>query len=553
MKNLYKNKGIKMLLVGSMLTLSLTMPLQAQAEGKDDTISVPLRTISESIGAKVTWDAGKQQVTVQRGGQSWMMTIGENTAMINGKQVMMSGVASMVDDKTFVPLNALEDALKVQLDWNATEGLTIDSNDVAALGSYYMKLLFEGKYSEARAMMSEHLQSLIPEAMMPRMFNFSATPYGTFKELTAISHEKTKIRNNAYLTYLTSQSVPFQFAVRFDDNNNVDDLYSSIADPSTYIKPSYDHPEKYIEQEVVVGEGVTAVPGTLTLPVGDGPFPSVILVHGSGPSDRDEAIGGYKPFRDLAVGLAAKGIAVLRYEKQTYENSIQSALNPKFTVKEESIDDALKAVKLLQADHRMDKNRIFIIGHSQGGMLIPKIIEQDSNQTIAGAVVMAGPNKPLEDVLLDQKTASLERLKEAGQPEEVIAAAKQQVAAWEQVVQLLHDPKYSTDHMPQGVAIPNAYWWFDFQGYHAGEVAKTQTVPLLVLQGDNDKQVSVNHLDRWKQDLSTRKDVTYALYPRLNHFFVPVDQPSTGEEYGIPGNIPSLVIDDISNWLLKQK
>lgn len=547
------SKSFKTLVAGAMLTLTLAMPLQAMAESKESTMAVPLRTISESIGAKVTWDAAKQQATVSRGGIEFTVTIGDKNATVNGKQITFNSAVAKVDNKIVLPLEVIEEALQVELDWNETSGLSIDSDDTAALGSYFMQLLISGKYSEARAMMNDNLQTVIPETLMPVIFNFAASPYGALTELAAVQHEKTKVHNNSHLTYMTSHSIPVQFSVRFDHQNKVDELFIAPAIPSTYQKPSYDNAELYTEEEVVVGEGATALPGTLTLPKGEGPFPSIVLVHGSGPNDRDESNRGYKTFRDLAVGLAGKGIAVLRYEKQTRENSTRISMNPKVTVKEEAIDDALKAVDLLKSDKRLDSERIFVIGHSQGGMLIPKIIEQDKNKSIAGTVVMAGPSKPLEDVISDQNKDAIDRLIKAGQPEEVIAIAKQQAAGWEQFVQILRDPQYSTTNMPQGIAVPSPYWWFDFRGYYAGELAKKQTGPLLILQGENDYQVTANHLDGWKKALSERKDVTYKLYPKLNHYFVPVDQPSTGAEYIIPGNVTETVINDIAEWLLKQK
>lgn len=550
---LFKTKSFKTLIAGSMLTLTLAMPLQAMAESKEAPLTVPLRTIAESIGAKVTWDPAKQQATVLRGGLQFTVTIGGNTAIVNGKPVTMSGNATTIDERMTVPLDALEEALQINVDWHSEKGLAIDSNDVPTLGSYFVHLLLNGQFPEARTMMNEKLQGLIPEALMPVIFNFSASPYGALTDLVAVQQEQNKVHNNALLTYTTDKSIPLQIDIRFDDQGKVDDIYIEIATPSNYQKPIYDKADQYKEEEVVVGKGATAVPGTLTLPKGDGPFPSVVLVHGSGPSDRDETVGGYKTFRDLAVGLAAKGIAVLRYEKQTHENPISSAMNPKFTVQEESVDDALQAISLLQSDKRIDNKRVFVIGHSQGGMLVPRIIEQDKNQAIAGTIIMSSPNQPLEDVLTDQMKAGLDRLVEAGQPEEVIAVGKQQIAAWEQQVKILKDPQYSVKNIPSTFTMPNAYWWFDFRDYYAGNIAKTQAGPLLILQGENDMQVLPDQLDSWKKALSARKDVTYKSYPKLNHFYVSVDQPSTGEEYNLPGNVPANVIDDIATWLLKQK
>jgi dienelactone hydrolase len=103
-----------------------------------------------------------------------------------------------------------------------------------------------------------------------------------------------------------------------------------------------------------------------------------VLVHGSGPQDRDETIGPNKPFRDLAWGLASQGIAVLRYEKRTKKHAMKLVLiKNTITVKQETIDDALAAVALLRKTERIDPNRIFVLGHSLGGMLIPRIGARD--------------------------------------------------------------------------------------------------------------------------------------------------------------------------------
>ena len=118
-----------------------------------------------------------------------------------------------------------------------------------------------------------------------------------------------------------------------------------------YEPPAYVNQDTFKEQEVQVGQGEWVLPGTLSLPVGDGPFAAVVLVHGSGPQDRDETIGPNKPFRDLAWGLASQGIAVLRYDKRTrvYGKKMQE-IAATITVKEEVIDDELDAVALLLHD-----------------------------------------------------------------------------------------------------------------------------------------------------------------------------------------------------------
>ena len=145
----------------------------------------------------------------------------------------------------------------------------------------------------------------------------------------------------------------------------------------------------------------------------------MILVHGSGPHDRDETIGPNKPFRDLAHGLASQGIAVLRYEKRTKEHPVRMAMSVNtITVKEETIDDAVAAFEALKSQEKIDPKRIFVLGHSLGGTLLPRIGK--AKDGIAGFISLAGSTRPMEDLVLEQTRyiLSLERETIPGSREE---------------------------------------------------------------------------------------------------------------------------------------
>src|ERR1035438_4645996 len=152
-------------------------------------------------------------------------------------------------------------------------------------------------------------------------------------------------------------------------------------------RPEYSQPSTFKEREVTVGDGEWKLPGTLTVPVGAGPFPAVVLVHGSGPNDRDETVGGAKGFQDLGEGLASRGIVVLRYEKRTLQYRARIASIANFTVQEEVVDDAVKAAALLRSLAEVNGSRVFVIGHSLGAYVAPRIAELDGK--LAGIVLMA--------------------------------------------------------------------------------------------------------------------------------------------------------------------
>ena len=151
-----------------------------------------------------------------------------------------------------------------------------------------------------------------------------------------------------------------------------------------------------LRENITIGAG-TKYPlgGTLTLPVSDRPVPAVVLVHGSGSSNRDEKVMKLTPFRDLAEGLARQGIGSLRYDKRSFVHGLKMIRDKSapLTVRQETIEDAVLAAEMLRQDPRVDKNALFLIGHSMGGMLAPRIDAEGGN--FRGLVIMAGSPRRL--------------------------------------------------------------------------------------------------------------------------------------------------------------
>ena len=157
------------------------------------------------------------------------------------------------------------------------------------------------------------------------------------------------------------------------------------------------------QEKIILGQGSRfPLKGMLTLPDGDGPFPAVVLVHGSGSSNMDEKVGKLTPFKDIALGLADRGIASVRYDKRSYAHGLKMVLDRKtvITAREETIDDALLAASLLRSDSRIDPDRVFLLGHSMGGMLAPRI--ECSGGDFRGLILLAGTPRRMEEVLADQ-------------------------------------------------------------------------------------------------------------------------------------------------------
>jgi hypothetical protein len=170
----------------------------------------------------------------------------------------------------------------------------------------------------------------------------------------------------------------------------------SKVDKDFYKIPEYVDTASFTERKYEFGVEGWRLPGVLTIPKGEGLFPTVVLVHGSGPNDRDETLGPNKPFRDIAWGLASRKIAVFRYDKRTlvHRNKFMK-ISDSITPFLETVEDAIKAVDTLKSIPEIDGMKIYVLGHSLGGTLLPRIAKEDTS--IKGMIVMAGSTKPLED------------------------------------------------------------------------------------------------------------------------------------------------------------
>lgn len=271
-----------------------------------------------------------------------------------------------------------------------------------------------------------------------------------------------------------------------------------------------------------------------------------MLVQGSGAHDLDETAGPNKPFRDIADGLAKAGIASLRYDKCTFDYALKAAANPDFTIDDEVTDDALTALRLLAKQKSVDPHRVFVLGHSLGAQMAPRIAKRDPQ--LAGVIMLAA--RPLLDVLAEQIREGGQR---AGQTKAQIAKAEQPVVA-EQAILAKADPQ----HPPKGMsyAIPGApvpqVYQLSLHDYHQVAVAKSLTVPMLILQGGNDFQVSpINDFDAWKKALAGKSNVTFHLFPGLSHLFMsgPTKSPA---DYEKPAHVDPAVIRAIADWIKAQ-
>ena len=277
------------------------------------------------------------------------------------------------------------------------------SPDLVAAAQAFIDLLATRDFASAERYFNTTMHTALPQEKLQETWNTIMAQAGAFEHQV---RTRTEERSGSKVVIVTCafEKAALDIQVAFDPAQRIAGLFFAPAQTTTeYAPPSYVQPNAFRETEVMVGTGEWVLPGTLTVPRGPSVCPAVVLVHGSGPLDRDETVFANKPFRDLAWGLASQGIAVLRYEKRTKQHAATlGAIGGPLTVKEETIDDVLAAIALLRQTAGIETTRIFVLGHSLGGMLIPRIGSRDPH--IAGFIVFAGPTRPLEDTILEQTT-----------------------------------------------------------------------------------------------------------------------------------------------------
>ena len=301
----------------------------------------------------------------------------------------------------------------------------------------------------------------------------------------------------------------------------------------------------FAQREVVVECGDFRLPATLTLPAEAAlrKVPCVVMVHGSGPNDRDETIGPNKPFRDLAQGLAARGIATLRYDKRTFvykQNSVPQGRELDYDV--EVTDDAVAAIALASTLPEVATDSVYLLGHSLGGTLAPRIAERAPQ--LAGLVVMAGLVRPLGDAILEQVEYILSL---QGEPNEQarlqVETLKRQVENMKRLDTFEYNPA-----LPLPMGIPASYWRMTLQ-YKPAEVAARLQLPMLFLQGERDYQVTMIDFGLWQVNLMFSRWATFKSYPRLNHLMQEGEGKAVPAEYQQAQPVAAEVLDDVARFV----
>lgn len=305
-----------------------------------------------------------------------------------------------------------------------------------------------------------------------------------------------------------------------------------------------------ITQNILIGEGTKyPLKGILTLPdAPQGAVPAVVFVHGSGSSNMDEKVGKLTPFKDLAEGLSKHGIASVRYDKRSFAHGFKMTKDGLITVKEETIDDAILATELLKRTPGIDPEKVFIVGHSMGGMLAPRIDAEGGN--FRGLILLAGSPRKLEEIMLEQTKEMMEL---SGKLTRYILG--KQVSTLEASFASLYtmtEAEAKAKKMGGGTTL---YYFREMGDHPVSMYLEHLHKPILVMQGEKDFQVKADvDFKLYQQLLSNHPNAAFRLYENLNHIFVPSvygQITKAKQEYSVEQHIGETVIRDIGDWIHK--
>jgi uncharacterized protein len=408
----------------------------------------------------------------------------------------------------------------------------------------YITFLSESKYQQAYAFFTVDMKNSISLESLQELWESYIEAYGEFESIGNTSQTNSSEFNIIFVNVTFQDQYLIVFRIVFNDEQQIagfwtDEVKSLIG----YRPPDYVNTSTFSEINITIGSDPWKLPATLSIPKGSGPFPCVILIQGSGPNDRDETIGPNKPFKDIAWGLASQNITVLRYDKRTFVYPEEMSQLTNITVYDEIIDDVFSAIRTMKTQSYVPINAIYLLGHSLGAMMIPRIVSINDSD-INGAILLAAPARPLEDLILNQTQYLL------GLDGSINASDQAIINETKVLVQKIKTLNFTDNESI--FSTPPSYWK-DLASYNQVETAKQLDIPLFFLQGKRDYQVTYeDDYQIWYNALHQDPQVTFKTYDTLNHLFISGQGTPTNTEYLVEGHVDAKVINDIVQWIESQ-
>ncbi|MGF6881002.1 dienelactone hydrolase [Nocardia sp. GAS34] len=412
-------------------------------------------------------------------------------------------------------------------------------DEAVAVATTVMELLRAERFSEIEELFAPRLAAAVSADTVRLGWMSETARIGSVRGLGAITTAPLHDELMLAKIPVNGDNSGIEVHISVDDAGRLHGFRLAPPSESDWTPPKYATPRRFTEREVTLGSGPHAVSGTLTLPKGDRPRPGVVLIA-SGPNNRDVTTGPNKPFKDLAWGLASRGVAVVRFDKIGHVHAGVENV-PGYTMVEEYLPHALAGARLLREQPGVD--RVYLAGHSGGGKAAVRAAAAEPS--IAGVIIMAGDTVPLPRSIM-RTIDYLTELEPDPAPEmKTVAEATARAAA------ATEDPGLSPDTPGSELlfGMPASYW-LDMRAFDQVATAAALERPILILQGGRDYQVTLaEDLAGWRAGLAGHPDTTIRILEADDHMFFRGSGRSTPADYQAPQHVDPEAVAAIADWL----
>ena len=397
------------------------------------------------------------------------------------------------------------------------------------IGKTFIKtLLLENNYKLSYNYLDESIKLKVSVSLLEETVLQLESQLGKFKSIIDSNNEK-----ETYFFYSEFEKMKLDIKITFNEENKIIGFF--------FVPHKEFKKENSLGKELNIKSNNLELKGTLLTPENDSLKKLVIFIHGSGPNDRDETIFENKPFKDIAESLYKRGIASYRFDKKTFSNP--ESFNDNSTIDEEVTIDIINIINYFKNDNQFSNYEIIILGHSLGAYLTPRIINKSNK--VSKAIMLAGNARSLDKLIIEQYNY----LYELNSTEDL----KSELGKLKNQISFLHSKKFNFNTSKENLPLNlSAHYWQSILDYNPLKEVKKVKIPMLILQGERDYQVTIKDFELWKKSLDNNKKVTFISYPKLNHLFITGDKKSEPKEYMIKGIVDEMVINDIFNFIQKK-